>query len=104
VIRVDPAAVAWIGRHGGAATLLLSRRNGCCGGGALALIAEIGADAALDAVRIERDGVSILLPPEVAARLRGLPQPPVLRLQSLGPLRRLVVEEAPILPLAEPPA
>jgi hypothetical protein len=107
VIRVDPAAAAWIAQRGGAATLLLSRRNGCCGGGALALIAEIGADASPsappDAVRIEHDGVAILLAPAVAARLRGLPHPPVLRLQGLGPFRGLVVEEAPILPLAEPP-
>jgi len=99
-MRVDPDAAAWIAERGGAVTLLLARRNGCCGGGAWALIAELGADAAAGLERLPGDGTAIFAAPPVVARLRGLPSPPTLRVCGFGPFRRLAVEDAPILPLA----
>lgn len=44
-IRLTPDARRWALAEGGAITLRASRRAGCCGGGAMVPVAEIGAPA-----------------------------------------------------------
>lgn len=63
-IEVSDHAMEWLRKKGGVATVRLSPRHGCCGGGAEIAVAEARApDAPERYTRLEIEGVTLYLDP-----------------------------------------
>ena len=88
-VRLDPAAARWLAGRGGALTLRVSPRHGCCGGTAQLPVAEPGApaDPVAWAVRTV-DGVTVYVDPGLAGQERAL----VVRAEGFWGWQRLFVE------------
>lgn len=68
-LRIDPDAVDWIERHGGAIILRQSPRHGCCGGTAMLPVAEARTPANPEAwVARCIDEVTVFIDPELEAQ------------------------------------
>ncbi|MGQ4877428.1 CC/Se motif family (seleno)protein [Billgrantia sp. LNSP4103-1] len=63
-IEVTARAREWLQQQGGVATLRLSPRHGCCGGGADIAVAEAGPpDAPARYTRLELEGLTLYIDP-----------------------------------------
>ncbi|MBF7053861.1 MULTISPECIES: CC/Se motif family (seleno)protein [unclassified Halomonas] len=65
-IEVSERAREWLKKKGGVATVRLSPRHGCCGGGADIAVAETRApDIPERYTRLERDGLVLYIDPKL---------------------------------------
>lgn len=86
-ITLTEAARDWLAGNGGAVTLRLSTRHGCCGGQAGVPVAESGAPRNVDGyTEREIDGVRVFVADELG------PGPYHVDIEGLFRWRRLVVE------------
>ncbi|MGM0985596.1 MAG: CC/Se motif family (seleno)protein [Pseudomonadota bacterium] len=68
-IEVTPRAREWLKRKGGVATVRLSPRHGCCGGGADIAVAEARAPEFPERyTHLEHDGVVLYIAPMLLDR------------------------------------
>lgn len=68
-IEVSDSAREWLKRKGGVATIRLSPRHGCCGGGADIAVAEARApDDPACYTRVEFEGLSLYIDPTLVGQ------------------------------------
>ncbi|MDZ7788451.1 MAG: CC/Se motif family (seleno)protein [Halofilum sp. (in: g-proteobacteria)] len=88
-LAIDPGAVDWIQRHGGAVTLRQSPRHGCCGGTAMLPVAEARTPGKPDEWITRRiEDVTVHIDPELDAQAKSF----TIRAEGLRHWRRLFVE------------
>ncbi|MCC5884659.1 MAG: hypothetical protein JJU25_18735 [Halomonas sp.] len=91
VIEVTDKAKAWIASHGGALTVRLSPRHGCCGGGAEIVVAEARRpDDSSHYQAFDHEGLKLFIDPTLVDQ--GL----VVGIEGLLGLKQLFVDGAPI--------
>ncbi|MDR5891823.1 CC/Se motif family (seleno)protein [Halomonas mongoliensis] len=90
-IAISRRAREFIQRKGGAVTVRLSPRHGCCGGMASLAVADaVAPDDPSRYRRIEQDGLTLFIAPELADE--GL----IVDLEGWGIFRHLYVDGAPL--------